>query len=994
MSLKVRMVPHLSQFEGYESGIKRVIEAYFKYLPQFDIELVGPGESADVVASHAGILGSECDIAHLHGIYFTADYNASYEEWMTNRNVIQAALLAKIVTVPSSWVAATFQRDMRLQPVVVPHGIEADLWTHSFEPEGYVLWNKNRKGDVCDPNPVGRLAQLATEILFATTFAPENMTPNVKVTGTMAHDSMKQLVQKASVYLSTTKETFGIGTLEALAAGTPVLGWAYGGNLDLVEHGVTGYLAQPGNYEDLLAGLNYCLQYRDDLSHNASISAKQWSWYNVVEGLADLYRQVAKPEHPTVSVVIPVYNKSLQEVQRAVSSALKQTVKPESVVIVDDCSNNGTDLRNLVEGELGCKYVKTPVNSGVANARNLGIAHTASKYICCLDSDDEIEPTFLEVCVNYMERHRHTGIAYTKLKWVNPDGTSGISDWPPSDYNYERVMERYNQIPTCNVFRRSVWDRLGGYRQRYAPYGAGEEDAEFWLRIGSIGYTAAMVSEEPLFLYHTGSNTVGGNPNHKVTDWTAWHPWVKDRKYPFASIAKPLNERSHPVRQYDEPIVSFVIPVAPWHIPYLVDALDSLEAQTFRQWEAICVFDGLPQDLKAYSRVLKAFPYIRVIENFNQPKGAGWARDAGVAISKGKFLVFLDADDYLAPGYLEKTIKAWNQHKAIIYTDYVDRAMWDKDEFDKLEPERKLFYNEKTGEATIRRYSKAYDWNNAINQPDYNPDDPNSPFYVWCIVTTLLPKAWYKEVGGFDLTLDTWEDVDLHWRLARFGKCFVKVGEPLVTYRFTSGSRREHGMVRDAGTARAFKERIAYLKQKYEELPIMACGSCGNSDNGAASALATQTFAQMFTAPNQGGLSKMADSEMVECVYTHPNIGMHPVVGPATGTNYGYHGGGDKFLVHVKDIAAQPHYFKEQPKVAPVEAEVNETVPGEALPPPPRNPDFTGIKGITAETQAKLVAAKLYNAADIVAAGKAGLEKAGVSPRVAAVILKAAGNAV
>lgn len=993
MSLKVRMVPHLSQFDGYESGIKRVLEAYFKYLPQFDITLVGPGESADVVASHAGILGSECDIAHLHGIYFTADYNASYEEWMTNRNVIQAALLAKIVTVPSSWVATTFQRDMRIQPVVLPHGIEADLWKHSFQHEGYVLWNKNRRSDVCDPNPVGRLAQLAPQVLFATTFAPESSTPNVKVTGTMAHDSMKSLVQKAAVYLSTTKETFGIGVLEALASGTPVLGWAYGGNLDLVEHGVTGYLAQPGNYDDLLAGLNYCLQYRDDLSANAVIAASHWQWYNVVERLAELYRAVAQPEPPTVSVIIPVYNKTVDEVVRAASSALNQTLQPERIIIVDDCSDNGLDIKKAVEQGLNTVYIKTPSNSGVANARNLGIAHAASKYICCLDADDEIAPTFLEVCVNYMEKHRHTGIAYTKLQWVNPDGTSGVSDWPPADYNYERVLEKYNQIPTCNVFRKIVWERLGGYRQRYAPYGAGEEDAEFWLRIGSIGYSAALVSEEPLFLYHTGSNTVGGNPNHTATDWTAWHPWVKDRKHPFASIAKPINERSHPVRQYDEPIVSFVIPVAPWHIPYLVDALDSLEAQSFRQWEVICVFDGLPQDLKAYSRILKAYPYIRIVENLSQPKGAGWARDAGANISKGKFLVFLDADDYLAPTYLEQTIKAWNQNKAIIYTDYVDRAIWFKDDFDKLEPERKLFYNSKTGEAYIRRFSKPYDWDNAIRQPDYNPDDANSPFYVWCIVTTLLPKAWYKEVGGFDLTLDTWEDVDLHWRLARSGKCFVKVSEPLVTYRFTSGSRREHGMVRDAGTARAFKQRIAYLKKKYEELPIMACGSCG--DNASANLLATQTFARMFNNPQQGGIAKMADNEMVECLYMHRNIGMHPVVGPATGTNYGYHRGGgtEKFLVHAKDVAAQPHYFVEQPKVAPVEESLPETSEVVTLPPPPRKPDFAGIKGITAETQAKLTAVGIYNAADIVKAGKAGLEQAGVPPRVATLILKAAGNA-
>jgi glycosyltransferase involved in cell wall biosynthesis len=42
--------------------------------------------------------------------------------------------------------------------------------------------------------------------------------------------------RNAGVYLSTAKETFGIGILEALACGVPVLGYAHGGILDLVQH--------------------------------------------------------------------------------------------------------------------------------------------------------------------------------------------------------------------------------------------------------------------------------------------------------------------------------------------------------------------------------------------------------------------------------------------------------------------------------------------------------------------------------------------------------------------------------------------------------------------------------------------------------------------------------------------------------------------------------------------------------------------------------------
>lgn len=989
LMLKVRMVPHLSQMGG-ESGIKRVVEAYFKYLPKFGIELVDPkAGSYDIVAAHAGMLGGECDVAHLHGIYFTADYLATYEEYVTNRNVIQAALTAKVVTVPTSWVAKTFQRDMRIDPEVLPHGIEAEAWKHTTPHEGYVLWNKNRPSDVCNPAPVGKLAQLAPDVLFATTYAPTGIeAPNLKVIGTLPHEAMKEVVQRAAVYLSTTKETFGIGVLEALAAGTPVLGWAFGGNLDLVEHGVTGYLAQPGNYDDLLIGLEYCTQYRDILSANAVIAAKAWSWPNVIEQLAEVYRDVALVEQPvTVGVVIPVYNKTLEQVERAVNSALAQN--PALVVVVDDCSENGTQLEAIA----GVNYIRLAKNSGVANARNLGIANCPTKYICCLDGDDAIKPGFLEVCVNHLEANRTVGIAYTKLTQVNADGSETVSAWPPSDYSYERAMERYNQVPTCNVFRRKVWERLGGYRQRYAPYGAGEEDAEFWLRIGAIGYSASIATEEPLFMYHTENNRVYNNPNHQMTDYTKWHPWTSDQRHPFASIAKPLNDRSHPVRQYDEPVVSIIIPVAPWHLPYLVDALDSLEAQTYRLWEAICILDGMPQDVRLYARLRKAYPYVTFIENLASPKGPGVMRDIGVKASKGKFLVFLDADDYLSPDFIEVTVNEWAKRKGIIYTDYVDRANWDELEYQALTEDRKLFYNYKTKEAFIRRYSKEYDWNEAIKQPEYNPNDKNAPFYVWCVVTTLLPRAWYDEVGGFDQSMDTWEDVDLHWRLARLGKPYFKVAIPGVVYRFTSGSRREEGQVRDAGTAKKFKERIEYMRKKYERTEPMPCSGCGKNAESGSGIVAAQNFMQMFNGNSQqGGFATMSDEEFVEVLYDHPNQGMHPVVGPVTGRSYDYHSGGESFLVHRKDIAGRPDIFKpiiRERVVAEEEVPATIDVPS----PPGKKADFAGVSGVTKETEVKLVEHGIYNAADITKAGKAGLEKAGVPQRVATLILNSAKKA-
>lgn len=297
--IRVLMIPELSRFDKEESGIKRVIEAYMKYVPQHGIRFVDAPiedeESYDVFAVHAGTTSRypkyKPIVAHLHGLYWTNDYQAVHWELKANANVITSAKLATIITVPSAWVAETIQRDMRVDPVVLPHGIEHQNWP-SADDRGYVLWNKNRNFDVCNPHAVGVLAEKYPGIMFVTTFPPHGKNlSNVREIGVVPHDQMKKILRHATVYLSTTKETFGIGTLEALASGVPVLGFDHGGNKEMVKHGVNGYLAFPNNYEDLAEGLEYCVKFRDVLSVNAKRSAFDFSWEKPAQIVADTYKR-------------------------------------------------------------------------------------------------------------------------------------------------------------------------------------------------------------------------------------------------------------------------------------------------------------------------------------------------------------------------------------------------------------------------------------------------------------------------------------------------------------------------------------------------------------------------------------------------------------------------------------------------------------------------------------------------------------------------------
>ena len=97
-----------------------------------------------------------------------------------------------------------------------------------------------------------------------------------------------------------------------------------------------------------------------------------------------------------VSVVVPTYNRS-EAVRLAVTSVLAQNHKNTEVVVIDDCSPDNTSkvLLGLVRQDSRVRMFRTPRNSGVSAARNMGILQSRGEYITFLDDDDAISGEYL-----------------------------------------------------------------------------------------------------------------------------------------------------------------------------------------------------------------------------------------------------------------------------------------------------------------------------------------------------------------------------------------------------------------------------------------------------------------------------------------------------------------------------------------------------------------------------------------------------------------------
>lgn len=819
--IRVSMSPHPDDVsDNPNSGIAQVIVNWAEKLKEHGIRVVPKDHPAQVSIGHAAA-NPLADIHVSHGLLWTGEFELGQYGYDINEALVRAARNAREIITPSEWVADVYRRDMHVNPRVIRHGVNVDLWRRRPH-KGYVLYTKNRESDGLNPSALNMLAREMPSVTFMTTFATRESPPNVKTLGgAVPHDEMKQRIEEAAAVLMLDRETWGIAAAEALAAGVPVITTDRGAVKDFVVHGETGYVYKDRALLDVIQGINFCLEHRDVLSANAWIYAeKHLTWDDPIEQVANTIRDVLwhkTHDQPTISVVITSHNYG-DRVGKAISSVFDQSHKDiEEVFVIDDSSDEGDKTPEVVESfdsKPGphVHYERTEFGN-VALARNHGIAQSRSKYVVSLDGDDWIERDWIKDTLALLEEDPTAGFAYSGVKVLVRDGTIAVPkqlvdqvpgsqpgrDFPTEDHDKQFIPGVPNQYPGSAVmFRREALKRTGGYRFRYAPDGAGSEDAELYLRLLSIGYHGRMADPTPsnLWVHTDGEGVVSSQYDYEEVDWHYWHPWTRDWKFPFAAVATPKN-KSHPVHSY-EPQVSVIIPVGPAHETLLSRALDSIEAQEFRNWEVIVVWDYMPgqHTLNWYQQ---AYPFVRW--EFSAGTGPGRARNIGVYKAQADYITFLDADDYYSPTFLSYvTPELSAREDVIVYSEYYGRMTHEQFE----EFGGNIVKDE--GKHFIVSYSfRDYDPKRAFERP--GGDRP----YVWTGVNILLPKAWHREVGGFREDMASWEDCLYLYRLAWAGYNFKRIERPLWVYNFMEGRRREASRGSEPGL-------MVLLQEEYDRL--------------------------------------------------------------------------------------------------------------------------------------------------------------------------------
>lgn len=186
-----------------------------------------------------------------------------------------------------------------------------------------------------------------------------------------------------------------------------------------------------------------------------------------------------------VSVIMPAYNAE-KYIAEAIGSVLSQDDVSLELICINDGSTDGT--LEIVQS-FGDKIIviDSPVNLGIAGARNAGIQVARGEYIAFMDADDMWRKHKLNRQIKQLTEHPHIDVSFTHVQcFLSPE----LSD----DVKSQRLCPAEplpGQIPPTVLMKRNSFDRVGLFDSRWRV----GEFVDWLARAESLGLSFDMLSD-------------------------------------------------------------------------------------------------------------------------------------------------------------------------------------------------------------------------------------------------------------------------------------------------------------------------------------------------------------------------------------------------------------------------------------------------------------------------------------------------------------------
>ncbi len=223
-------------------------------------------------------------------------------------------------------------------------------------------------------------------------------------------------------------------------------------------------------------------------------------------------------KYPLITIGIASFN-ALNTIEKAINSALSQSWRPIEIVIVDDCSNDGTyeKLLTISSKSKIIRVFKNDKNYGIGFVRNQIIEKTRGEFLAFFDDDDESMQERLKIQyqrINEYEKSLKSSsliICHSSRKVIYPNGNISVEKTLGSNPNSQipfgksvakRILlgkplkDGYGACPTCSQMARiSTYQAVNGFDNKFRR----SEDTEFCIRLALNGAHFIGI-KEPLVL--------------------------------------------------------------------------------------------------------------------------------------------------------------------------------------------------------------------------------------------------------------------------------------------------------------------------------------------------------------------------------------------------------------------------------------------------------------------------------------------------------------
>ncbi len=204
-----------------------------------------------------------------------------------------------------------------------------------------------------------------------------------------------------------------------------------------------------------------------------------------------------------VSVIIPCYKDSAT-LARAIESVISQSYSPIGIIVVNDCSPETELIEGCLASYPQVRYLRNPVNVGLATTRNNGLAIARGDFIAFLDADDEYHQDKIARQMEALED--------------NTVVTCGVVNVLPNGRKVQKLAPPRLVVNACSLLNRNTLNGAGLLAPKilllqcggYNPDLRSCEDFDLWLRLLSTGIKVKDIGL-PLYLYHYNPSGLSKN---------------------------------------------------------------------------------------------------------------------------------------------------------------------------------------------------------------------------------------------------------------------------------------------------------------------------------------------------------------------------------------------------------------------------------------------------------------------------------------------------